>query len=53
MKDKNHCEATHFHNEVRLSERLSKAFFKISFKSTIIKSIQRGRGSEFRENNNT
>ena len=43
LKDKTHCEDTHFHNEVRLSERLSKAFFKMSFKSTTIKRIQRGR----------
>ena len=47
MKDKNHCEATHFHNEERLSDRLSKAFFKMSVKSKTIQSIQRGKGSEF------
>ena len=40
MKDKNHIEDTHFHNEVRLSERLSMAFFKMSFKSTTIKAFR-------------
>ena len=44
MKDKHHCEATHSHNEVRLSERLSKAFLKMSFKSTTIKAFREADG---------